>query len=127
MFFARINKGVLLGSDESRVSDDEANKNQPSRFITKYVLSRMRQYFSIREIRITNEWSGTMGMTPDEYPVIGLMDGKRLYIVGGLAGSGSGVSFLGARHVIRKILGKEGVDYYPEKYFSPTRFTKNQS
>jgi glycine/D-amino acid oxidase-like deaminating enzyme len=69
----------------------------------------------------------TMGMTPDEFPVIGLMDGKRLYIVDGLAGSGSGVSFLGARHVVRKILGKEDVDYYPEKYFSPMRFIKDRS
>jgi len=127
MFFTRTNKGVLLGSDESRVSDDEANKNQPSRFITKYVLSHVREYFAIQSIKITNEWSGTMGMTPDEFPVIGLMDGKRLYIVGGLAGSGSGVSFLGARHVIHKILGKEDIDYYPEKYFSHMRFNKNRS
>ena len=127
MFFTRTKKGVLLGSDESRVADEEANKNQPSRFITKYVLSHVREYFAIRSIKITNEWSGTMGMTPDEFPVIGLMDGKRLYIVGGLAGSGSGVSFLGARHVIHKILGKEDIDYYPEKYFSPMRFIKNRT
>ena len=29
-------------------------------------------------------------MTPDKFPLIDLQDGKRLYMVGGLAGSGSG-------------------------------------
>jgi hypothetical protein len=50
------------------------------------------------------------------------MDEKRLYMVGGMAGSGSGVAFNGGRHVVAKILGLDGPDHYPEKYFSPRRF-----
>ena len=42
-------------------------------------------------------------------------------MVGGMAGSGSGVSFKRARHVVHKILGIQGPDFYPEEYFSPKR------
>ena len=84
----------------------------------------LKPYFSIKGINITNEWSGTVGMTPDEFPLIGLQDNKRLYIVGGMAGSGSGVSFLASHFIVFKILNIDGPDYYPEKYFSPQRFFK---
>lgn len=124
MFFNRTKNGILLGSDMSVVPDKEAGKNQPSRFITKYVAAFLKPYFSIKGINITNEWSGTVGMTPDEFPLIGLQDNKRLYIVGGMAGSGSGVSFLASQFIVFKILNIDGPDYYPEKYFSPQRFFK---
>ena len=123
-FFGRHKQGVLFGSDATPVGDKEAGSNQPSRFITKYVLTLLRDYAGVRHIRVTSEWSGTVGYTPDEFPLVGLMDGKRLYMVGGMAGSGSAVSFNGARHVVCKILGIDGPDYYPEKYFSPCRFQR---
>ena len=64
-----------------------------------------------------------MSYTPDEFPLVGLMDGKRCYMVGGMGGgSGSAVSFLGARHLVHGILGISGRCYYPQEYFSPTRF-----
>jgi glycine/D-amino acid oxidase-like deaminating enzyme len=106
------------------VRDKKAGSNQPSRFITEYVLTLLKGYFGLRQIRVASEWSGTVGYTPDEFPLVGLMDGKRLFMVGGMAGSGSAVSFNGARHVVCKILGIDRPDYYPEKYFSPRRFQK---
>ena len=121
-FFGRHGDGVLFGSDATRVPDREAGRNQPSRFITKFLLAEMRQLFEVRRLVVSHEWSGTVSYTPDQYPVVGLMDGKRLYMVGGMAGSGSGVSFNGGRHVVGKIVGLAGPDYYPEKYFSPRRF-----
>ena len=127
MFFSRTKNGILLGSDMSVVPDEEAGRNQPSRFITKYVAAFLKPFFSIKDIQVTNEWSGTVGMTPDEFPLIGLQDGKRLYIVGGMAGSGSGVSFLATQFIIFKILKIDGPDYYPEKYFSPQRFFKRST
>ena len=69
----------------------------------------------------THEWSGTAGFTDDEYPVVGLLDGKRQYIVGGMCGSGTAVSFNGARHIVQQILNLEGPDDYPQAYFAPTR------
>lgn len=125
-FFGRHGPGVLFGSDATRVRDYEAGRNQPCRFITKFLLSELRELFNVRQVLVSNEWSGTVSYTPDEYPIVGLMDGKQLYMIGGMAGSGSAVSFNGARHVVFKILGKEGPDYYPEKYFSPTRFLNDR-
>jgi len=123
MFFCRFGgQGVLFGSDMSAVPDREAGSNQPSRFITRYVGSFLKSLFSIDQIEVANEWSGTVGMTPDEFPLIGLQDDRGLYIVGGLAGSGSGVSFLATRFIVFKILGLDGPDDYPEEFFSPRRF-----
>ena len=122
MFFAGVEGGVLFGSDQSVVPDREAGRNAPSRFITEYVASALPRLFSIGRLRVTNEWSGTVGMTPDQFPLIGLMDEKRMYMVGGMAGSGSGVSFLATQWIVFKMLGIDCPDYYPEKYFSPRRF-----
>jgi glycine/D-amino acid oxidase-like deaminating enzyme len=91
------------------------------------VAAFLKPFFCIKKIQVTHEWSGTVGMTPDEFPLIGLQDDKRLYIVGGMAGSGSGVSFLATQFVIFKILNIDGPDYYPEKYFSPRRFFKRST
>lgn len=121
-FYGRHGNGVLFGSDATRVPDREAGGNRPSRFITSFVLTEMEPQFGVRMMRVTNEWSGTVSYTPDEYPIVGLMDGKRMYMIGGMAGSGSAVSFNAARHVVRKISGVDGLDYYPERYFSPARF-----
>ncbi|MBM3728242.1 MAG: FAD-binding oxidoreductase [Acidobacteria bacterium] len=126
-FFGRHAEGVIFGSDATRVPDHEAGRNQPSRFITRFVLTEMKRLFGVETIRVTNEWSGTVSYTPDEYPIVGEMDGKRMYMVGGMAGSGSGVSFNGAHHVVKTILGLDGPDYYPAKYFSALRFRRNAS
>jgi glycine/D-amino acid oxidase-like deaminating enzyme len=121
-FYGKHANGVIFGSDATRVPDHEAGGNRPSRFITSFVLTEMKQQFQVGAMNVKNEWSGTVSYTPDEYPIVGSMDGKRMYIIAGMAGSGSGVSFNAARHVVQKITGAEGPDYYPERYFSPARF-----
>jgi len=85
-FFGVHGKGILFGSDATRVPDDQAGSNQPSRFITRYVASRLQPRFQIRQLQLSHEWSGTVSYTPDEFPLVGLMDGKRCYMVGGMAG-----------------------------------------
>jgi glycine/D-amino acid oxidase-like deaminating enzyme len=122
-FYGRHANGVLFGSDSTRVPDREAGRNQPLRFVTNFVLTEMKPLFQIHRLRVTNEWSGTVSYTPDEYPLVGKTDGKGLYIIAGLAGSGSGHSFNAGRHVVSEILGIDGPNYYPEKYFSPLRFS----
>ncbi|MSO21732.1 MAG: FAD-binding oxidoreductase [Acidobacteria bacterium] len=122
-FFGRHGDGMLFGSDATRVPDQEAGIIQPSRFITKFLLGLVPPLFGRSRIHMTHEWSGTVSYTPDEYPIVGLMDKKRQYIIAGMAGSGTGVSFNGAHHVVGLILGLDQVDYYPERYFSPNRFT----
>lgn len=121
-FFGRYGSSVMVGSDATRVPDGEAGRIQPSRFITKFLIGEMREGFGPSRYHVTNEWSGTVSYTPDEYPVVGLMDGKSQYIIAGMAGSGTGVSFNAGRCVVNRILGnrEEENDYAPE-YFSPTR------
>ena len=128
-FFVRRGNGVLLGSDEPPVSYQDAGRNRPSRFITKYVIGESGNSFEPSSMEITNEWSGTVGYTDDEFPVIGLLDNKRQYIIGGQVGSGSGVHFNAARHIVQQILGLDGPNDYPEEYFSPKRILdpKNHS
>ena len=112
----------MVGSDATRVPDHEAGRIQPSRFLTKYLLGELKKIYGHSAYTLQNEWSGTVTYTPDEYPIVGLMDGKRQYIVGGAAGSGTGVSFNSGRCVVNRILGiTDEPDDYPEAYFSPTR------
>lgn len=120
-FGGRHGRGVMVGSDATRVPDSEADCNQPSRFLTKFLCGELKRYFGTYHWRLTHEWSGCVGYTPDEFPIVGLIDGKRQYIIGGMCGSGTAVSFNGARHVVQQILGLEGPDDYPAEYFAPTR------
>jgi glycine/D-amino acid oxidase-like deaminating enzyme len=78
-------------------------------------------YFGPYKCKITHEWTGAVGFTEDQYPIVGLMDEKRQYIIAGMAGSGSAVSFNAARCICNRILGKCEDDDYPEEYFSPIR------
>ena len=120
-FFGRVDEGVLFGSDGTFVPYDHAGRNRPSRFITKFLIGEVHRYFGQSEMKVTREWSCTAGFTDDEFPIVGLIDGKRQYVIGGMCGSGSSVHFNGARHVVQQILGLDGPDDYPEEFFAPSR------
>ena len=121
-FAGRYGRRVLFGSGGSRVSDAEAGRNRPSRFLTRFVAAEMKEHFGPYQLKLANEWSGTVGYTPDEFPIVGSIDGHGRWIVAGMCGSGSGVSFNGGRCVVNRILGldDEPDDYLPE-YFAPSR------
>lgn len=120
-FFGRTEDGVLFGSDGTLIPYDQAGRNRPSRFITKFLIGEVNRYFGQSDMRVTREWSCTAGFTKDEFPIVGLLDEKRQYIIGGMCGSGSAVHFNGARHVVQQILGLDGPDDYPAEYFAPSR------
>jgi glycine/D-amino acid oxidase-like deaminating enzyme len=122
-FFGRSTHphGVLFGSDATHLSYHEAGRNRPSRFITNFLIGELHKYFGRSSLHVTHEWSSTAGFAADEFPVVGLLDGKCQYIIGGMCGSGTAVSFNGARHVVQQILGLDGPDDYPAQYFAPTR------
>ena len=121
-FFGRHGDQTMIGSDATRVPDREAGRIQPSRFLTHYLCMEMQKAFGRAPYTITHEWSGTVTYTPDEYPIVGSVDGKRLYILGGMAGSGTAVSFNGGRCLVNRILGETSEpDDYPDAYFSPMR------
>lgn len=126
-FFGKHGSRVMVGSDATRVPDREAGRIQPSRFITKFLLGEMRRYFGPSRYHVTHEWSGTVSYTPDEYPIVGVMDEHRQYIIAGMAGSGTGVSFNAARCVVLRILDRhDEPDDYPSEYFGPTRLLAPQ-
>ena len=122
-FFAgRYGRRVLFGSGGSRLPDHEAGRNRPSRFLSRFVASEMKRFYGRYRLHMTHEWSGTVGYTADEYPIVGLIDGNRHHIIGGMCGSGSGVSFNGGRCIVNRILAKtDEADDYPEEYFAPSR------
>jgi gamma-glutamylputrescine oxidase len=121
-FFGRHGETVMVGTDSTRVPDHEAGRIQPSRFLTKFCIAELRSFYGPFDYQVANEWSGTVTYTPDEYPVVGLMDRKRQYIIGGMAGSGTSVGFNGARCIVNRILGHtDEPDDFPPEYFSPMR------
>ena len=122
-FFAgRYGQRVLFGSGGSRVCDEEAGRNRPSQFLTKFVAAQLKRCYGPFQLHMTNEWSGTVGYTPDEFPIVGVVDDKQKYIIAGMCGSGSGVSFNAGRCVVDRILeATDEEDDYPPEYFSPMR------
>ena len=121
-FGGRRGDTLFVGSDSTRVPDRLAGCNKPCRFLTKFALSEYKRVYGLFPWRLTHEWSGTVGYTPDEYPLIGRLDDRGKYMIGGMAGSGSGVAFNAARCIVNRILGETSEpDDYPEAYFSPQR------
>jgi glycine/D-amino acid oxidase-like deaminating enzyme len=121
-FCGRYDQRVLFGSGGSRLPDREAGRNRPSRYLTKFVAAQLAQAYGPFQLHLKNEWSGTVGYTADEYPVVGLVDGQGQYVIAGMCGSGSGVSFNAARCICNRILNITGeADHYPEAYFAPSR------
>lgn len=120
-FGVRHRNGILFGSDETPIPGRQVGHNKPSRFITMFAASQLRQRFPEFPLRITNEWAGSVGFTPDEYPIVGLLDGKRQYIIGGMSGSGTAVSFNAGRCICGRILRDGNDDDYPPEYFCPQR------
>ncbi len=126
-FMERREAGTLFGSDETPLPDRLAGNNRPSRFVSAVALSEIHRYFPNSTLRVTHEWSGTVGFTPDQYPVVGLLDGKRQYIIGGMCGSGTGVSFNAGRCIVNRILARTtDDDDYPPEYFAPSRLLDPQ-
>jgi len=123
-FFGHHGKSVMVGTDATRVPDLQAGRVQPSRFLTKFCIAEIKRRFGAFEYHVTDEWSGTVTYTPNEYPVVGLMDGNRQYIIGGMAGSETTVGFNAARCIVNRLLGcTDEPDDFPPEYFSPITHT----
>ncbi|MFP6753546.1 MAG: FAD-binding oxidoreductase, partial [Pirellulaceae bacterium] len=121
-FAGRYGPRVLFGSGGSRLPDAQAGRNQPSRFLTRFAAAAMKEHFGPYQLELANEWSGTVGYTPDEFPIVGSIDDGGCFIIAGMCGSGSGVSFNAARCLVNRILDRsDEPDDYPAEYFAPSR------
>ena len=113
--------GYIAGSDGKRVAHNKAGVIDPSRFITKFLVGHVHEYFGAAPSTVQSEWTCTAGFTDDEYPIVGTIDNKRQYIIAGMCGSGSGVHFNASKNIVCKIADIKNIDCYPEQYFSPNR------
>jgi glycine/D-amino acid oxidase-like deaminating enzyme len=121
-FGARREDTLLIGSDSTRVPDHLAGCNNPCRFLTKFALSEYHRLYGPFAFRLTNEWSGTVGYSLDQYPLVGSIDGQGEWMIGGMCGSGSGVAFNAARCIVNRVLQiTDEPDDYPPAYFAPSR------
>lgn len=126
-FGGRRDKVVFAGSDSTVIPDQRVGRNSPSRFLTKFALSEYKRVYGPYRFELTNEWAGSVGYSLDEYPLIGSIDGRGEYMIGGMCGSGSGVAFNAARCIVNRILGYDNEpDDYPEAYFAPSRLLDPQ-
>ena len=121
-FLHQVEQGVLIGTDLTRIPKHRIRHGQPSRFITLHCLVEIGRFFKMPKSKVSREWAGPVGYTRDEFPIVGLIDGKRQFIIGGMCGSGSAVAFNGSRCICNRILGIETEpDDYPSAYFAPSR------
>lgn len=121
-FGTRRDNVLFMGSDSTHLPDKLAGNNNPSRFLTKFAFSEYLRVYGPFNFTLTNEWSGTTGYTPDEFPIVGSVDNRGKYVIAGMTGSGSGVAFNAARCIVNRILNiTDEPDDYPEEYFSPSR------
>jgi glycine/D-amino acid oxidase-like deaminating enzyme len=121
-FSGRYGKRIIFGSGGPQVPDEQAGINRPSRFLSSFVTGELFRFYGPYQLHWTNEWSGTTGYSPDEFPLVGSLDGAAHYMVGAMCGSGSGIAFNAARCITNRILGiMDEVDDYPIEYFAPSR------
>jgi glycine/D-amino acid oxidase-like deaminating enzyme len=115
--------GMVFGSDHTPVRQAQAGMNKPSRFITLCRAAAFAENWEPEPLLITHEWTGTTATTPDKFPIVGLLDGRGLYMLGGFAGAGSAVSFNAGHTIVAQVLGSANqFEYHPEEYFSVRRF-----
>jgi len=124
-FFSKISQGgAIFGTDHSPVKPHQAGRIEPSRFVTKFMCAEMSRMWGPTPMTVTHEWTGSVGVAPDWFPVVGTMDDHNLYILSSFCGSGSATSFNAGQHIAFHILGKEcDPEYHPAEFFSPMRFT----
>ena len=80
-WFGKHPDGVILGTGGIHLDYTQAGRVSPSRFLTDYIIVEIQQIFGHNPMHVFREWSCTAGFTDDEYPIVGLLDGKRQYII----------------------------------------------
>jgi glycine/D-amino acid oxidase-like deaminating enzyme len=122
-FHPRREGGFLFGSDNVRIPLHQVEGNDPSRFITLFMCSEATRLWPPDSFTVVHEWTGTVGLAPDKFPVVGELSVPGLWTLGGFAGAGSAAAFSAGLHVVNGILGDESrPNYHPERFLSPDRF-----
>jgi glycine/D-amino acid oxidase-like deaminating enzyme len=118
--------GFAFGSDTTPIPHEDVWLNNPSRMITLSSVAEAYRLWGLTPLTIYNEWTGSVALSPDNYPVIGSLDGHGAWICGAYAGAGSTCSFRGALRMINAVLGRDDeLDAFPDEFFSPARFRRD--
>jgi glycine/D-amino acid oxidase-like deaminating enzyme len=99
--------------------------NRPSRLITMSAAAEVLRLWGPAPFTVYHEWTGSVALSPDNYPVIGRLDDHRAWICGAYAGAGSTCSFFGAQRVVNAILDQEDEADAVADFFSPARFRRD--
>lgn len=106
---------------EWNVEDD--NQIEPS--VSQGLREFLPNHFEVlRHVQIQQEWTGIMGFSPDDNPLIGELPGyPGEYIMAGYTGHGMSIAFGGGKAIAQMIKGQE--PELPDS-FSPARFRELQ-
>jgi glycine/D-amino acid oxidase-like deaminating enzyme len=119
-------RGFAFGSDTTPIQLDEVPFNKPSRLITYSAAAEVLRLWGPTPFTVYHEWTGSVALSPDNYPVIGRLDDHGAWICGAYAGAGSTCSFRGALRVVNAILGHDDEsEAFPDMFFSPARFRRD--
>jgi len=90
--------------------------------VSQGLRSFLREHFeALRDIKIDYEWTGIMGFTPDEQPLIGELPHRPgEYIAAGFTGQGMSLGFLAGK-VLADLIARRGDISLPAA-FAPERF-----
>lgn len=110
---------IIGGKRESSFETEVGSEEVPTAAIQEGLEAFLHHHFPSLEFAVTHRWAGTMGFTPDGFPLVGTLPGDpRLFVTGGYSGHGLGLAFKASRIMAEALLeGKPA----PAR-FSPRRF-----
>lgn len=110
-YFRQLPTGQLLVGGFRNLALDKENTyaDAVTPVIQEALFNFVKSHFKFGpQIEIENQWSGTMGFSPDGQMLIGpLAANKDIHIMTGCSGHGLGLSFNAARTLVGEILGRE--------------------
>jgi len=122
----RVDGRIIFGgmrwrspSKEEYIEDDVSIDHRVSQGLQAFLSDKFEP---LRDIKIEYEWTGIMGFTPDEQPLIGELPHRPgEYIAAGFTGNGMSLGFLAGKVLAELIAGREGAPI--PAAFAPRRFS----
>lgn len=115
-------RNLLPGRDRAD-DDDSVDSFHP--IVSAALRSRVAALLRVRpcDVVVESTWSGVMGFTEDEFPVVGEVPGRPgEFVAAGFNGSGNTFVFECARALAHELRGAGAAPWLPDR-FRPDRFT----
>ena len=110
--------GLIFGGARLNCEEwDQENDCELNLDISKRLRRRLRQTLKLKpeDYIVTHEWTGRMGFTPDEYPIMGLVR-PGLFVSAGFSGNGVYFGFFGAHNIAAAICGTAEILPIPDMW-----------